>query len=254
MRPPPTARARGVTLIELLVVVAILAILVALLFPVARRVIHSSRQTVCAANLRELGLAAQQYITDNNGEFFDGGRMSNLNPYINRGKVTDNTWWASSLFRKALISCPAVNALPGTKYNSGIYGINYVFVNTIQGPRPPDLPPEEKAPPPATWPLRLLNVPKPQKAWLFTEASRCNADGSLNIDPLSFIAYGAIDTKPGSGVSTLLWPHPAHPGGRKNFVFLDGHVESLSWQEVKDRTGAWPGQEYKEFHGLTGNR
>jgi prepilin-type N-terminal cleavage/methylation domain-containing protein/prepilin-type processing-associated H-X9-DG protein len=53
------------TLIELLVVIAIISILAAILFPVFSRVREKARQISCASNMRQLGLAAQQYTQDN---------------------------------------------------------------------------------------------------------------------------------------------------------------------------------------------
>lgn len=55
----------GFTLIELLVVIAILAVLAALLFPVFASVRERGRATVCASNLRQLGVAFRLYMDDN---------------------------------------------------------------------------------------------------------------------------------------------------------------------------------------------
>jgi prepilin-type N-terminal cleavage/methylation domain-containing protein len=55
---------KGFTLIELLVVIAIIAILAAILFPVFAKVREKARQTTCASNLKQLGLAFVQYTQD----------------------------------------------------------------------------------------------------------------------------------------------------------------------------------------------
>lgn len=58
------AFACGFTLIELLVVIAVVAIIAALLFPVFAKVREKARQTTCASNLRQIGLAIAQYAQD----------------------------------------------------------------------------------------------------------------------------------------------------------------------------------------------
>lgn len=52
------------TLIELLVVIAILSMLAAILFPVFAGAREKGRQTACLSNLRQLGLAVNQYTQD----------------------------------------------------------------------------------------------------------------------------------------------------------------------------------------------
>ncbi len=60
---------RGFTLIELLVVIAIISILAAILFPVFVRAKAAAQATACMSNERQLGLAIQLYVNDNDDHF-----------------------------------------------------------------------------------------------------------------------------------------------------------------------------------------
>jgi prepilin-type N-terminal cleavage/methylation domain-containing protein/prepilin-type processing-associated H-X9-DG protein len=60
------SRRKGFTLIELLVVIAIIGILAAMVFPVFARARESARKAVCLSNVKNIALAVQMYLSDNN--------------------------------------------------------------------------------------------------------------------------------------------------------------------------------------------
>ena len=65
-------RRRGFTLIELLVVIAIIGILAAMVFPVFARARESARKAVCLSNVKNIAVAIQMYLADNNDTLWPG--------------------------------------------------------------------------------------------------------------------------------------------------------------------------------------
>ena len=76
----------GFTLIELLVVIAIIAILAAILFPVFARARENARRASCQSNLKQIGLAVEQYKQDFDGYYPTTRQLAG--PGVNRGWPT----------------------------------------------------------------------------------------------------------------------------------------------------------------------
>jgi prepilin-type N-terminal cleavage/methylation domain-containing protein len=68
----------GFTLIELLVVVAVIAVLLAILFPAMRKARAVAKRVGCQSNLRQIAFAWNVYLDDNDGKFYQG-RNANVN-------------------------------------------------------------------------------------------------------------------------------------------------------------------------------
>lgn len=102
------SRLSGFTLIELLVVIAIIAILAAILLPVLSKSKQRAQRTQCLNNLRQIGLAVQMYILDNQDYLPD----SNWNPPWNH---------AGWLYDASAGSVPQPNgANPSLPYQGGL--------------------------------------------------------------------------------------------------------------------------------------
>ncbi len=192
------AAARAFTLIELLVVLAIIALLAAVLFPVFARARNKARQAACLSNLRQLGLAAQQYVADNDGAFFynagapgSPGHYTRYSPSVRDDKLArdtaadkSNRWDPSPLIpildpyikTSALWACPAL-ALPyinasgqaeeNTRADIVSYQVNaYLAVNSIPDAVP--LPPGT-APRPHTGPVTDADIVNPPRVKVFQD-------------------------------------------------------------------------------------
>lgn len=66
---------RAFTLIELLASVAIVGILMALLVPVGQKALSTARKAQCGSNLRQVGIAMQNHLSENDGTFPSFGGM-----------------------------------------------------------------------------------------------------------------------------------------------------------------------------------
>jgi prepilin-type processing-associated H-X9-DG protein/prepilin-type N-terminal cleavage/methylation domain-containing protein len=60
---------RAFTLVELLVVIAIIGVLIALLLPAVQAAREAARRANCASNMRQIGLAMNQFCDVHGGEF-----------------------------------------------------------------------------------------------------------------------------------------------------------------------------------------
>lgn len=121
-----TPKRSGFTLIELLVVIAIIAILAAILFPVFAKVREKARQTSCASNEKQLGLAFMQYVQDNDETFPVGSQ----NSYFTAGDHF-GIGWAGEIYpyvkSTGLYKCPDDVTADQPNANPPMYEVSYAM-------------------------------------------------------------------------------------------------------------------------------
>lgn len=142
----PTRRP-GFTLIELLVVLVILGIIAAILFPVFARAREKARQTACASNLRQIGLATMQYAGDSDGVLFntlshadDNGRITHWSfcqeqtPGTPAVRVNASCGPLAPLLKSTDVwHCPSASLVNASGHFNAVpppYGLNIAYVRS----------------------------------------------------------------------------------------------------------------------------
>ena len=96
------------TLIELLVVMAIISVLAALLLPTLGRAKEAGRATACISNLRQVGLALQLYVDDNNNRLpVMRDRAAGTNSVVTNGLPGADMVLSNQLGNVNVLRCPS---------------------------------------------------------------------------------------------------------------------------------------------------
>lgn len=229
-------RRQGFTLIELLTVIAIIGILAAILIPVVGRVRESARASQCVSNLRQIGQAIYLYAEDHNGI---------TPPARNRNETGLRVAFHHTLW--PYLAGPSRDSFVGGSNEArAVSEIDNVFLcpSTIQNPiRTPGA-------------SRIFN--ESTGAWYsyaknllpsMTLMNRDFNDGADNGFPLhvldtptQIVAVFESSFWYGHGgwyhTRDGLMPH----GGGSNFLFYDGSVNRVPYEEVPEYSGVSSGR------------
>jgi prepilin-type processing-associated H-X9-DG protein/prepilin-type N-terminal cleavage/methylation domain-containing protein len=192
------------TLIELLVVIAILAILAALGLPMAKSITERGNAAKCLGNMRNIGIAALAFASDNNMKL----PMTSHKGAENQWEVTLQPYSGNDIKFK----CPS----DPSKTRERSYAINDMLT-----PNPCKAVFLDYS--------YLSKIERPSETIYFAEASP-----DFTMDHFHFSAFfGEPEQVPPDAFEELVDVH--RHGNQANYLFADCHAEMLSWEAVKKR-------------------
>ncbi|MGL4400628.1 MAG: prepilin-type N-terminal cleavage/methylation domain-containing protein [Luteolibacter sp.] len=208
----------GFTLLELLVVIGIIAALAAVIAPLGKGLINRSRTIHCNQNLRQIGMAAMLYAGDNQMTLPQSSHQKMSNSW----RVTLQPYASGALAFKCKED--------PNKTRGNTYVLNDYLTKAPAG-APPDL----------NYSI-LARIDRPHVTLMFAEASA----SYLSADHFHFAQYYGQRVSPAVFESQV---GVRFHGDKANYLFADGHAETLSWNEVKALLRA-PGTRFLNPAGL----
>jgi prepilin-type N-terminal cleavage/methylation domain-containing protein len=237
----------GFTLMELLVVLAVISLLMAIILPALRRIRIASDRLVCQSNLRQIAIAWDMYLI-NNDEIFLKGPSANhefggwegvggyalhrpLNGYVSL-PLDMNSPDGAEIFRcpsdcGGILGCPPLQL--AYDYFGNSYQTNYLLIG----------------------PVRIFEPPGPLGTLHKQINSRIKQLKCSNVDNPSHLILvgdnGWVNQWLPSVPHRISWHYRQH---HHNLAFLDGHVDFVHIRKGLYVTDEYTVLPFKDLYGI----
>ena len=235
-----SSRKKAFTLVELLTVIAIIGILAAIIIPVVGKAKAASQKSVCASNLRQIGIALSSYIAEHKGQLPGYAKIpwqSGGNTYSSYGlnRTAGATWYMLNGVPTTDLDSQLMDYLSlghtsnaGTGSTQGICPIFLCPANSSQPASPTDTKyaPNYYLAPTVRTSAGITKYPfgyssGNTRALIYNDISNPgNAPALFDLDAaiLTLIGAGAVNYAPDTCVH----------GTMRNVLYFDGHVAAVA--------------------------